>query len=58
LVLETIQWALHPATALPQDVSVDHGGGNVIVAQKFLDGSDVGPPVERMSCKAVAEGMA
>jgi len=29
-------------------VGIDHGGGNVIVAQKRLDGTDIGAPLQKM----------
>lgn len=32
-------------------------GGDTAVAQKFLDGSDISPPVKHMGGKAVPEDM-
>jgi len=50
---EAIERALHTGATLAQDMSVDHGGGNVLMAEQFLDGADIGAALECMGCKAV-----
>lgn len=41
-----IQGAPHrPDAFRPQDMGIDHGGGNVLVAEQFLHGADVGDAV-------------
>jgi len=40
---EAIERALHTGAALAQDMSVDHGGGNVLMAEQFLDGGISAP---------------
>jgi Phage integrase, N-terminal SAM-like domain len=44
--------------AAVEDVGVDHGGGDVAVAEKFLDGSDVGAVFQQVGGEGVAEGVA
>lgn len=39
------------------DVEVDHGGGDVGVAEEGLDGADVGSGFEEVCGKGVAEGV-
>ncbi len=39
-------------------VGIDHGGAHVLMAQQLLDGADVLPAFQEMSCKGVAEGVA
>ena len=41
-------WAL-------DDVEVDHGGGDVGMAEEILDGADVGAALEQAGCEGVAE---
>lgn len=36
-----VQRADHPPAAPVEEMGVDHGGGNIDVAQQFLDGADV-----------------
>ena len=38
-------------------VGVDLGGGDVGVAQKLLNGSQVGAPFQEVGCEAVSEGV-
>lgn len=40
------------------DVEVDFGGGDVFVAEDFLNGSEVGSVFEEVGCEGVAEGVA
>ena len=40
------------------DVEVDHGGGDVGMAEEILDGSDVGAVLEEAGCKRVTERVA
>ena len=42
---EAIQRTLHPAAALPQNVGVDHGGGDIIMAEQLLNRAYVRPPL-------------
>jgi hypothetical protein len=37
----SIEWAADAERSSVQDVGVDHGGGDVAVAEEFLDGADV-----------------
>ena len=37
------------------DVEVDHGGGDVGMAEEILDGADVGAALEQAGCEGVAE---
>ena len=40
------------------EVEVDHGGGDVGMAEEILDGSDVGAVLEEAGCKRVTERVA
>src|SRR5262249_11458150 len=55
---EAIERAFHPGAGLAQDVSVDHGGGNVLMPQQFLDGANVSATLEGMGREAVSKSMA
>jgi hypothetical protein len=44
--------------AAVEDVGVDHGGGDVAVAEELLDGADVVASLEEVGGKGVAEGVA
>ena len=50
---------VRPLVGLPQptcaDMGVDLGGGQALVAEKFLDAAEIGPAVEHVAGKAVAE---
>ena len=50
-----VERAAHPKGAAVDDVSVDHGGGDVPMAQELLDGPDVVSGFEEMSGKTVAQ---
>jgi len=52
---QTIQRAFHAAAALPQDMGVNHGGGNVIVPQQLLDRPNVGSALEGVGGEAVPQ---
>ena len=39
------------------DVEVDHGGGDVGMAEEILHGADVGTGFKQMGCKTVAQTM-
>ena len=43
-------------TAL-EDVGVDHGGFDVFVSEKFLDGANIVAVLEEVGSKGVAEGV-
>jgi hypothetical protein len=55
------RWLVEGATdgegAAVQNVGVDHGRGDVVVAEKFLDGADVVAGFEQVGCKAVPEAV-
>ena len=44
--------------AAVEDVSVDHGGADILVAQQLLHGPDVVAVFQQVGCKAVPESMA
>ena len=52
---------VRPLVGLPQptcaDMGVDLGGGQALVAEKFLDAAEISPAVEHVAGKAVAEGV-
>src|SRR4051794_39021978 len=48
---------VHGAEALPADVSVPLGGGQVGVTEQLLHRSQVGTPVEEVRGEGVAEGV-
>lgn len=39
------------------EVQINHGGGDLFVAEKFLDGVEWGPCFQKMGGKAVTQGM-
>jgi hypothetical protein len=39
------------------DMEVDHGGGNVLVAEQGLDGADIGALFRQMGCERMAQTM-
>jgi hypothetical protein len=55
--LQAIQWALHPAAALPKDVGVSHPRRNILMPKQFLDGADVRSPLQRGGRKAVTQSV-
>ena len=56
--LQRIQRAFHPAAALAHDMRVYHRGGNIFMAQQFLDRPNVRSGLQPVRGKTVAEGMA
>ena len=40
-----------------EDVGVDHGGFDILVAEQFLDGADVVAILQKVGGEAVTEGM-
>jgi hypothetical protein len=46
------------AAGFREDVGIDLGGGNLGVAEEFLDGADIVAGFEEMGGEGVAEGMA
>ena len=50
--------ALDASAAAVQDVGVDHGGADVVVAQELLDGADVVARLEQVGGERVAKGVA
>ncbi len=55
--LELVDRALDPQGASLENVGVDHGRADVLVAEERLDGSDVGSILEQMRCEGVTEGV-
>ncbi len=55
---QPVERALHAGAAGPHDVGIDHGGGNVVMAEEFLHGADVGAGLESGGGERVAEGRA
>jgi hypothetical protein len=45
-------------TSPVQDVGVDHGSRDILVAQEFLDGSDIVASFEQMRSKGMAKRVA
>ena len=41
-----------------ENVSIDHGGADILVAEQFLNSADVVSALEQMSGKAMAKGVA
>jgi hypothetical protein len=52
------QRAAYPTGAVAQHVGVDHGRGNVAVAQQFLHGADVVSALEEVAGEGVPEAVA
>ena len=50
-----VQWAAHRAAAAIEDVCIDHGGGDVAMAQQLLDGADIVAVFNEMCCETVAQ---
>jgi hypothetical protein len=44
-----VQWAADGETAPVEDVSINHGGFDILVAEEFLDGADVVAIFEQVS---------
>ena len=53
-----IQRASDGQSSFVEDVGVNHGGADVLVAQEVLDGSDVIPVLQQVCGKAVTKGVA
>src|SRR5450759_765622 len=54
---QIIQGAGHALAALLEHMRVDHRGGDIGMAQEFLDGSDVCAPLQEVRRKTVPEGV-
>jgi hypothetical protein len=54
----SVDGAPNGTAAFVQDVGVNHRGGNVLVPQQFLHGSDIVSVGKKMRCKAVPEAVA
>ena len=54
---DVVQRTAHGEAALVQDVGVDHGGLDVLVAQQFLDGANIVTRFKQVGGKAMAEGV-
>src|SRR5579883_3458959 len=55
--VQGVQIAHHGLHPLAQDVSVDLGGRNIGVAQKLLDGTQIGAVVQQMARKGMPQHM-
>lgn len=55
---QRVEGAADAAGAEAEDVGVDHGGGDVAVAEELLDGADVVAALEEVGGEGVAEGVA
>ena len=53
-----IEGTADPEADLIDDVQVDHGGADILVAEELLDGADVVAVAEHLSGEGVAEGVA
>lgn len=58
MALESIEGAFDAGGAESADVGVDHGGGDVGVAEQFLDGAEILTGFEEVGGEAMSEGMA
>jgi hypothetical protein len=56
--VEAVGGAEDAGGAAVEDVGVDHGGGDVAVAEELLDGADVGAVLQQVGGEGVAEGVA
>ena len=54
----SVEGAPDAERAAVEDVGVDHGGGDVAVAEEFLDGADVVAGLKEVGREAVAEAVA
>jgi len=52
-----IQRTFHTMPSLLQNMSINHCGGDIVMAEKRLDGSDVYIALQEMSRETVPEGM-
>ena len=57
MVLGIVQGTADAEGAAVQDVRVDHGRGDVFVAEKLLDGSDVLAGFQQVGGEGAAEGV-
>jgi hypothetical protein len=55
---EDVEGALDAEGASVEDVGVDHGGGDVAVAEELLDGADVVAGFQQVGGEGMAEGVA
>ena len=54
----TVQRAVDGQAAALDDVGVDHGGGDIFVAQQFLDGPNIITGFKEVGGKRVTQGVA
>lgn len=52
-----VQGAFHTHAAFVDHVGVDHGGGKIVMSQKFLNGPDITSCFQKLGGETVAEGM-
>ncbi len=53
-----IQRAFDRQSAALEDMGVDHGGANVLVAEQFLNGADIVTTLKQMRGKGMPKGVA
>ena len=54
-LLQIVQWAHHAARPLLEHVGVDHGGGDILVAQQRLNGADIRAALQQMGGETVTK---
>ena len=57
LDIQVIKRTWHSMYALPQNMGVNHGRGDILVPQQGLYGPDVSASLQKMSGETVPEGM-
>ena len=55
MVSFVIQWRAHGKSSTLEDVGVDHGGFDILVAEEFLHGADTCPEPQVLGVVAVLE---
>ncbi len=53
-----IERTAHAEAGFIQNMGIDHGGGEVFMAEQFLDGADIVAVLEQMGGEAMAKGVA
>ena len=55
---EPIHWTEHASWSPIENMGIDHGGFDVLVAEQLLNGADIVAVLEQVGCKGVPEGVA
>ena len=53
-----IEWTADPTPTTLEHVRIDHRRGDILVSQEFLHGTAIGPLLQQVRGKAVAQGVA